>query len=738
MLLGKLSIGILEEDNPLKSYFRLKPVLLINEGAFEVFDGTVDYPEDGCLRIVPDKNESGRFKARMRRMGRYCLLDLRCHPTANDKIRTNKNFSVNPSEHNANIVYSDVIREPIEGMILDIASDTTDSSATTPQVLIGESCDIYKPVEDADGNFAYLAPDGTILDAKEIRRFEVAAPGGGTLKFAVRVSDEYIPALTGPVPEPVVPASNPPEAGPETVSVPEASVSKPEPAPTVKADEKLRDDVRKLFNSHTGLNPRGRMSLKEIIDAKWCQSREDQLGHPVPGSAMGLPMESPVELAVRAIRDAWQNPETRAHLADTIAGMSDVVDLLGRNIRSVNEEALHRALEDLEADRLMALSEIDRLRREKNSLREAFKSEIRTEEAELFAEAVAKTKAANEQLSNVKAQLAKAQSDADAVRDVLSSLNDGRFDAELRAYAVRNRCADTLLQLSKGDPCPPRLPEVYPDRAECMKLVRDSFERCGIILNDIETANLLVCTAISGSIILSGSASSDRRAAAEALAEALGSRISDRFLIREPDIPISAALYEKLRVQCDIPGIILTVGLNLKPDSTLPAYDPASGFISIAEISDTGCPVTNDITESSWLIRIKAPSADDPWNITADAADADPKPVSFKALRKAMLSSPADIPEALNERFLRVRRALAVHGITLSRSTLNDMWKYCGAMQAACRISPGETLDRAFAQRALPGILSTASIECLKALPAILEQLPISASLLNEPLPIHI
>ena len=89
---GKLSIGILEEDNPQKSYFRLKPLLIQEGGRFAAFDGAEAYPKDGCIRIVPDKNESGHFKARMRRIGLYVVVDLRDHPGEHDKIRANKNY----------------------------------------------------------------------------------------------------------------------------------------------------------------------------------------------------------------------------------------------------------------------------------------------------------------------------------------------------------------------------------------------------------------------------------------------------------------------------------------------------------------------------------------------------------------------------------------------------------------------------------------------------------------------
>ena len=53
---GKLCIGILEEDKPLKSYFRFKPLLIEDQGKYVPYTQEQCYPEDGCIRIVPDKN----------------------------------------------------------------------------------------------------------------------------------------------------------------------------------------------------------------------------------------------------------------------------------------------------------------------------------------------------------------------------------------------------------------------------------------------------------------------------------------------------------------------------------------------------------------------------------------------------------------------------------------------------------------------------------------------------------
>ena len=171
MLPGKLCIGILEEDNPLKSYFRLKPLLVENDGRYEPVACEEIYPEEGCIRIVPDKNESSYFKARMRRMGRYCVLDLREHAGENDKIRPNKNYKGDETERNAHIVYSDVVREPARDMIFEIAEFDgegawEDAAPGTPRVLRGDSLETWAYTAPAEeGDCARIAPDGQRLDA---------------------------------------------------------------------------------------------------------------------------------------------------------------------------------------------------------------------------------------------------------------------------------------------------------------------------------------------------------------------------------------------------------------------------------------------------------------------------------------------------------------------------------------------------------------------------------------------
>ena len=71
---GKIAICQLEEDNPQRAYFRLRPVL-VNDGAgfLDAAECPEQFPDEGYIRIVPDKNEALRFKNRMRSLGGYCL-----------------------------------------------------------------------------------------------------------------------------------------------------------------------------------------------------------------------------------------------------------------------------------------------------------------------------------------------------------------------------------------------------------------------------------------------------------------------------------------------------------------------------------------------------------------------------------------------------------------------------------------------------------------------------------------
>ena len=104
---GKAVLVYLEEDNIQRSYFRVRP-LMTQDGPVGPMEK--DFPDEGCMRIVPDRNEQHTFKDRMRSLCGLCVVDLRFFQPDANKIRTNKNYSPARGEINQFIVYSDAVR----------------------------------------------------------------------------------------------------------------------------------------------------------------------------------------------------------------------------------------------------------------------------------------------------------------------------------------------------------------------------------------------------------------------------------------------------------------------------------------------------------------------------------------------------------------------------------------------------------------------------------------------------
>ena len=745
MLPGKLCIGILEEDNPLKAYFRMKPLLIENDGKYEPFDGGETYPEDGCIRIVPDKNESSHFKARMRRMGRYCVLDLREHAGENDKIRPNKNYNGDETERNAHIVYSDVVREPADDMIFEIAEELqpgiwNGAAPGTARLLSGTALQTWAyAAPEAEGGQGSVDLDGQALLEEELQRFEIPGFPGETLRFAIRMPGT-LPSVLG-VPKPRAERAQTPPAAPQPEKQ-KPEPKQPQEKPWISRDLPKAPPVRgrittlqQALEAQSGLNPRRNRSLQEVIEEKWRHSRVDQLGHPVPANATGQPLENPLDKALDALRDAWSIPELQSRLIDSISEMDEFLEVLTKHFRRERDGALHRELEDLEAERLKSLDALDKLRREKRELRETFKQEIREEEEAAFREAVERTRAARAECEKQEAAARDAGKIAAAAEDFYASLQDGRFEEKLRDFAFTSRAAELLSRPTDAPASRVKASDEAPTAAEWIERARRAFAAEGIEIDDNHAANLLICVALGDSLMLSGPASSDKDATARALARALGAypdryvEIAGRTDGRAPKGP------------SELPCVALVRGANGHPGAEIDRglCGTAQNLLVISSIGDAGAgfPVSPEALERGFFIRLEPTSAQTPWRPAARVEESF-SPVRMDALRAAFLGDAAELPEALDRRLQKLRDALAMNNVRLSRHTLDLMWKYCAAAIKLNLISAGEALDLAFAQKALPCILAEAPIECLSKLKALLSGMPHSLALLSKPLPIQI
>ncbi len=157
---GTITLSFLEEDNQQRVIFRVIP-LCTREGA--VFHTrTIEFPDQGSLRIVPDKREQSTFKERMRSMGCLCAIQLLNEGKELGKVRQNRNYDPNQGERNQFAIYSDVVCEFTPDGVFEVYNENEEyGNALSPRVLIRRGQVLYGPLDRAEKpDWATLRPFG--------------------------------------------------------------------------------------------------------------------------------------------------------------------------------------------------------------------------------------------------------------------------------------------------------------------------------------------------------------------------------------------------------------------------------------------------------------------------------------------------------------------------------------------------------------------------------------------------
>lgn len=418
---NQLLFCYLEEDNIQQAYFRVHPLLTteadIRQEALSLF------PADGCLRIVPDRNEQHSFKSRMRQLGAYCMVDLMNLPPEATKIRTNKNFRPDRGENNQFILYSDTVKQLPEHSFYELIDGNADNyidlaqKVVTPLFYIRQGDVLYGPVrkntpeepqkssELAGMLFSLSCPDSTkhaILCVKD-------APAVQPRQPIVR-------------PEPVKPIVCTPEGNVAPTASAESSVPEASAKENVSSDEALpigeslnildqsknfeetlqslaqplSDSANLLHNApenrpavpakldvapgtltgtplvrtplRTATQPT-KNRVQEAVTNQWYIGKYEPPAQNLPTGASMRPIDNPVSTATEAFRNAWRMPEVRDQLLDFVLSLDGLRSKLEPRIcRDRNVTALQRVLrdrlQDLEAERLSALCQLDKARRD--------------------------------------------------------------------------------------------------------------------------------------------------------------------------------------------------------------------------------------------------------------------------------------------------------------------------------------------------------------------------------------
>ena len=369
---GKLTIGYVHEDNPVKSYFRFKPLLTLSEHNFQPVDegAAAQYPEDGFIRIVPDKNEISQFKARMRQLGRYCLLDLRRHPNENDKIRPNKNYAPDGTERNAHIVYSDVIASLSPEMALEVVEATgvfDGETITLRAPLPGTKYVAVKREEKLSGPWVWvesqdipgcitlsIAPGHKRVDAAldEAMLYQVEGVEG---QFTLL----YNPALFGVTEAPQeAPAEKPePETAPEAVQsahtaplAPPAQPQQPvqavqppvQPVQPMQVQQPVQQPVQPV-QVQTLVQAHQPVQVQQPVQAQQpVQVQQPMLPQPVQPAAPQAAPEPPAEKAWLAKDDSYPKAVSR-RLREPLDMQSGINPRRGRSLNEVVDEQWRRS-----------------------------------------------------------------------------------------------------------------------------------------------------------------------------------------------------------------------------------------------------------------------------------------------------------------------------------------------------------------------------------------------------------
>jgi len=142
---GTITLAFVEEDNRQRVIFRVIPLCTREGSTFH--GGAEEFPDEGSLRIVPDKREQSTFKERMREIGGLCVIQLASDGKELMKVRQNRNYAPDQGEKNQFAIYSDVVCEFTEDGCFEVVSSLEEANgAMTAKVLIQKDKMLYGPV----------------------------------------------------------------------------------------------------------------------------------------------------------------------------------------------------------------------------------------------------------------------------------------------------------------------------------------------------------------------------------------------------------------------------------------------------------------------------------------------------------------------------------------------------------------------------------------------------------------
>ena len=472
----ELVFALIEEDNVQRAYFRVRPLLTVHGDVQE--EAARLWPDGGCLRVVPDRNEQHTFKERLRSLGGWCVMDLLGIPADANKIRTNKNYRPDRGEINPYVLYSDTVRALPEHTFYEVLEGTPEDyaalaeRAVTPLFYIRREETLFGPVRRSEPKnpepaaaaegvlYPLTCPDQPqrmllCIEEKQTEPKPSPAPAedetlpiGKTLNILDQ-SKNFEETLQG-LDQPLSSNANLLRQ-PQPRPIPVTRAERDNPAQPLTGTPLIRAQVRTSV-------PQPKNKLQEVVASQWRVARNEPPAEPLPAGARLRQVENPVENACSAIRAAWQMPEAQNQLVDFLLSLDGMrAKIEPKLAASAGDSALQRVLQsrlqDLEAERLSALLQLDRAKGDLESFRKeiinALPEKLRQENArydEYLAAHEASIAQAKKELNELLAQRDELLRRVDELRQsalpaaLAKALADAQMAAPMTGTPLRMTC----------------------------------------------------------------------------------------------------------------------------------------------------------------------------------------------------------------------------------------------------------------------------------------------------------
>ncbi|MBQ2700495.1 MAG: hypothetical protein IJF65_04975 [Clostridia bacterium] len=471
----KVLLAYLEEDNEEKVFFRLLP--LLDEDGVVREEAVKQWPAQGGLRIVPDRNEQYHFKDRMRTLGSFCLLDLTPFPVEANKIRTNKNFNPDRGEVNQYIVYSDTIKALPDDLCYQIIEGAqwqeAAASSVTPQCYVKLESQWYGPISknvtelpeacdplDEDMIFAVECPDGVqrsfywpprkAAETPDSEAEEVLEVGKSlTILDETKTFDDQLKDIA----QPLSSTANFLHTQPSAIKHEE------HPTPQLTGTPLYRSGATKPAGV------KAHNLLHQVVESQWRAAKYEAPSAQLKQGADWRHVENPVDYCREALNKAWASETAQDQIVDCVLQLPGMTHRMEKVLfKAAGEHPLQGAvkleMQELEAERLTLLVQLDKAREDLNAYREEAVSQLSLNQRNALEQSKKELADVQKRVSELKEELNALSGQKEALEKAVESWQTQKLPAAMVAvmeqarYLVPLNNAPLRLKLRSGSAIP--------------------------------------------------------------------------------------------------------------------------------------------------------------------------------------------------------------------------------------------------------------------------------------------